>query len=207
MPYRRRPISPTYPAGDWTTWEASDQRFADHRPDVLTYISAPLTGNVTITGALSAVLFASTSGTDGDFIVKLIDVYPEDFEKPAWDPEKGPRRGQYGQSLNGYELPIAMEVCRGRYLASTEHPAPLTANRPTEWDISLRDHDHAFLKGHRIMVQVQSTWFPLIDRNPQKFVPSIYKAKAEDFVKATERVYSSAALPSHIVLPLMATAK
>ncbi|HEY2836026.1 MAG TPA: CocE/NonD family hydrolase [Rhizomicrobium sp.] len=206
VPYRRRPISPTYPAGDWTTWEASDQSFVDHRPDVLTYVSAPLDGNVTITGALSAVLFASTSGTDGDFIVKLIDVYPDDFQKPAWDPEKGPKRGQYEQSLNGYELPIAMDVRRGRYLASTEHPAPLAANRTTEWDIPLRDHDHVFLKGHRIMVQVQSTWFPLIDRNPQKFVPSIYQAKAEDFVKATERVYSSAAFPSHIVLPLVAGA-
>jgi uncharacterized protein len=153
------------------------------------------------------VLFASTSGTDGDVIVKLIDVYPEDFEKPAWDPEKGPKPGQYGQSLNGYELPIAMEVRRGRYLASNEHPAPLAANHTTEWDIPLRDHDHVFLKGHRIMVQVQSTWFPLIDRNPQKFVPSIYQAKAEDFVKATERVYSSPAFPSHIVLPLVVGAK
>ncbi len=207
VPYRSRPISPTYPAGDWTTWETSDQRFVDHRPDVLTYVSAPLDENVTITGALSAVLFASTSGTDGDLIVKLIDVYPDNFQKPAWDPEKGPKRGQYGQSLNGYELPIAMDVRRGRYLASYEHPAPLTANRTTEWDVPLRDHDHAFLKGHRIMVQVQSTWFPLIDRNPQKFVLSIYQAKSEEFVKATQRVYSTAAFPSHLVLPLVASEK
>ena len=207
VPYRRRPISPTYPAGDWTTWEASDQRFVDHRPDVLTYVSAPLEENVTVTGALSAVLFASTSGSDSDFIVKLIDVYPENLQKPAWDPDKGPKPAQYGQSLNGYELPIAMDVRRGRYLASYEHPIPLTPNRTTEWDIPLRDHDHMFLKGHRIMVQVQSTWFPLIDRNPQNFVPSIYQAKAQDFVKADQRVYSSAAFPSHIVLPMVAATK
>ena len=138
---------------------------------------------------------------------RIIDVYPEKFQKPAWDPDKGPKPSQYGQSLNGYELPIAMEVRRGRYLASYEHPSPLTPNRPTEWDIPLRDHDHVFLKGHRIMVQVQSTWFPLIDRNPQTFVSSIYHANPRDFVKATERIYSSATLPSHIVLPLVGAAK
>ena len=172
VPYRRRPISPTYPGGDWTTWEVSDQSFVDHRPDVLTYVSAPLTQDVTITGPLSAVLYASTSGTDGDFIVKVIDAYPQMLQKPSWNPDTGPKQGQYANSLNGYELPIAMEVRRGRYLASYEHPAPLIPNRPTEWGVSLRDHDHVFLKGHRIMVQIQSTWFPLIDRNPQKFVPS-----------------------------------
>lgn len=207
VPYRPRPISPTYPGGDWRTWEVSDQRFADHRPDVLTYVSAPLTQDVMITGPLSAVLYASSSGTDGDFIVKLIDVYPQVFQKRSWDPELGPKPGQYANSLNGYELPIAMDVRRGRYLATYEHPAPLTPNRPTEWDISLRDHDHVFLKGHRIMVQVQSSWFPLIDRNPQKFVASIYQAKPQDFVKATERVYSSPALPSHIVLPIFVAEK
>jgi len=199
VPYRRRPISPTYPAGDWRTWEVADQRFVEDRPDVLTYISAPLDHDVTITGPLSAELMASTSGTDGDFIVKLIDKYPEDAEKPAWDPEAGPKPGQYAQSMNGYELPIAMEVRRGRYLASYEHPHALVASQATKWPFSLRDHDHVFLKGHRIMVQVQSTWFPLIDRNPQKYVPSIYQATAADFVKATERVYES----SHITLPVM----
>jgi putative CocE/NonD family hydrolase len=205
VPYRRRPISPTYPGGDWTTWEVSDQSFVDHRPDVLTYVSAPLTQDVTITGPLSAVLYASTSGTDGDFIVKVIDAYPQMLQKPSWNPDTGPKQGQYANSLNGYELPIAMEVRRGRYLATYEHPAPLIPNRPTEWGVSLRDHDHVFLKGHRIMVQIQSTWFPLIDRNPQKFVPSIYQAKSQDFIKATQHVYSSPALPSHIVLPIVAT--
>jgi hypothetical protein len=203
VPYRQRPISPTYPAGDWRTWEAADQRFVDGRPDVLSFVSEPLEHNLTITGPLAANLFASTSGTDSDFVVKLIDVYPQDAQKNPWNPDEGPKPGQYAQSLNGYELPIAMEVRRGRYLTSYEKPQPLTSNKPAEWNISLRDHDHVFLKGHRIMVQVQSTWFPVIDRNPQKFVPSIYKATALDFVVATQRVYCSASLPSHLVLPVV----
>ena len=203
VPYRQRPISPTYPAGDWRTWEVADQRFVDHRPDVLSFMSDPLEHDLTITGPLAANLFASTSGTDSDFIVKLIDVYPQDAQKNVWDPEKGPEPGQYAQSLNGYELPIAMEVRRGRYLQSFETPHALVANKAIAWDVPLRDHDHVFLKGHRIMVQVQSTWFPVIDRNPQKFVPSIYKAAASDYVPATQRVYSSAAMPSHIVLPVV----
>ncbi len=203
VPYRQRPISPTYPAGDWRTWEMADQRFADHRPDVLSFVSAPLESDLTITGPLAASLFASTSGTDSDFVVKLIDVFPEDAQKNDWKAEAGPKPGQYAQSLNGYELPIAMEVRRGRYLNSFEHPQALKANEATEWEIPLRDHDHVFLKGHRIMVQIQSTWFPLIDRNPQKYVPSIYQATAADFVKATERVYCSPKMASHIVLPVV----
>jgi putative CocE/NonD family hydrolase len=203
VPYRQRPISPTYPAGDWRAWEVADQRFVDHRPDVLSYVSAPLEHDITVAGQLAAKLFASTSGSDSDFIVKLIDVYPDNAQKNDWDPEAGPKPGQYAQSLNGYELPIAMEVRRGRYLESFEHPHGLVPNKPIAWDVPLRDHDHVFLKGHRIMVQIQSTWFPLVDRNPQKFVPSIYKAEAGDFVPATQRVYSSAKLPSHIVLPVM----
>ena len=203
VPYRQQPISPTYPAGDWRTWEVADQRFVDHRPDVLTFISAPLDRDLAVTGALAANLFASTSGTDSDFIVKLIDVFPEDTQKNEWDAEAGPKPGQYAQSLNGYELPIAMEVRRGRYLRSFEHPQPLKSGEPTAWNIPLRDHDHLFLKGHRIMVQIQSTWFPIIDRNPQKFVPSIYQAKASDFVRATQRVYCSPQMPSHLVLPVV----
>jgi putative CocE/NonD family hydrolase len=203
VPYRQRPISPTYPAGDWRTWEVADQRFVDGRPDVLTFTSAPLEQDLTITGQVAADLFASTSGTDADFIVKLIDVYPENAQKNAWDPEVGPQPLQYARSVNGYQLPIAMEVRRGRYNASYEHPQPLTANKPIEWKIPLRDRDHVFLKGHRLMVQVQSTWFPVIDRNPQKFVPSIYAAKASDFVKATQRVYTTPGMASHIVLPVV----
>jgi uncharacterized protein len=203
VPYRTRPISPTYPAGDWRTWEVADQRFVTNRPDVATWVSQPLDHDVTVTGALSADLFASTSGTDSDFIVKLIDVYPQDAQANAWTPQAGPQPGEYAKSLNGYELPIAMEVRRGRYNHSYEHPQPLTPNQPDEYVIPLRDHDHVFLKGHRIMVQVQSTWFPVIDRNPQKFVPSIYAAKESDYVAATQRIYCSPQRPSHIVLPVI----
>jgi putative CocE/NonD family hydrolase len=203
VPYRQRPISPTYPGGDWRTWEVADQRFAEHRPDVLTYVSSPLDRDLIVTGSLSAELFASTSGSDADFIVKLIDVYPENAVKSDWNPEEGPKAGQYAQSLNGYELPVAMEVRRGRYLHSFEQPHALVPNQPEKWDVSLRDHDYVFLQGHRIMVQVQSTWFPVIDRNPQIFVPSIYKAQARDFQPATQRIYSNSEMPSHLNLPVM----
>ena len=203
VPYRQRPISPTYPGGDWRLWEVADQRFVDGRPDVLTYTSAPLDHDVTVTGALSATLFASTSGTDADFVVKLIDVYPDSAQTNAWDPGFGPPPNAYARSLNGYELPIAMEVRRGRFLESYETPHALVPNKPAEWAIPLREHDHVFLKGHRIMVQVQSTWFPIIDRNPQKFMPSIFDAKASDFVKATQRIYGSTVLPSHVTLPVV----
>lgn len=203
VPYRPRPISPTYPGGDWHSWEVADQRFVDHRPDVLTFVSAPLDHDVTITGPVSAQLYASTSGTDSDFIVKLIDVFPENAVKNPWNAESGPAPGAYAKSLDGYELPIAMEVRRGRFNASYEHPAPLEPNRPTLFPIPLRDRDHVFRKGHQIMVQVQSTWFPVIDRNPQKFTPSIYTATAADYVKARQRVYCSQGLPSHIELPIM----
>jgi putative CocE/NonD family hydrolase len=203
VPYRQRPISPTYPAGDWRTWEVADQRFVDGRPDVLTFVSAPLTEDLRITGEVTARLIAATSGTDADFIIKLIDVYPEDAQKNAWDANAGPSPGEYARSLNGYELPIAMEVRRGRYLKSYERSQPLVPNSPTEWTIPLRERDHVFLKGHRLMVHVQSTWFPLIDRNPQRFVSSIYQAKASDFVKATQRIYCSAPQPSRIILPVM----
>ena len=203
VPYRQRPISPTYPGGDWRTWEVADQRFVDGRPDVLTFVSAPLDHDLTVTGPLAATLFASTSGTDSDFVVKLIDVFPENAQKNGWDPGAGPKPGEYAKSLNGYELPIAMEVRRGRYLQSYEQPHPLPSNQVIEWSVPLRDHDHVFLKGHRLMVQIQSTWFPVIDRNPQKFVPSIYQAKAEDFTPATQRIYCTASKPSHVTLPVV----
>jgi uncharacterized protein len=203
VPYRQRPISPTYPGGDWRTWEVADQRFVDHRPDVLSFVSGPLEHDLTVTGPVSASLFASTSGSDSDFVVKLIDVFPDDAQSNPWVADEGPKPGQYAQSLNGYELPIAMEVRRGRYLESFEHAHPLKPNEPIRWEVPLRDRDHVFLKGHRIMVQIQSTWFPLIDRNPQKFVPSIYQATSSDFLPATQRVYCSSQLPSHIVLPVV----
>jgi hypothetical protein len=203
VPYRARPISPTYPAGDWRLWESQDQRFADHRPDVLTYTSAPLDHDLTVSGAVAAELYASTSGTDSDMVVKLIDVAPEDAQTPPWNEDAGPAPGQYAKTQNGYQLPIAMEVRRGRYLKSFEHATPLVANKPVKWDIPLRDRDHVFRTGHRIMVQVQSTWFPIIDRNPQTFVPNIAKAKASDFQKATQKVYDTPAMASRIVLPVV----
>ena len=203
VPYRQRPISPTYPAGDWRRWEVADQRFVDGRPDVATWTSRPLDRDLVVTGELSADLFAATTGTDSDFVVKLIDVYPENAQRNAWAADAGPAPGEYAKSLNGYQLPIAMEVRRGRYNTSYEHPQPLEANVPTEFRIPLRSHDHVFLKGHLLMVQVQSTWFPLIDRNPQRFVPSIYEAKAEDFVVATQKVFTSGAHASRIVLPVV----
>jgi uncharacterized protein len=200
VPYRERPISQIGEGAEWSTWEVADQRFVDHRPDVLSYVSAPLDQNVVITGPITAELFASTSGTDGDLVVKLIDVYPQDAQQTL---VTGPPPQEYVRSLNGYLLPIAMEVRRGRYNSSFEKPEPLTPNRPTKWVVPLRDHDHVFLAGHRIMVQIQSTWFPLIDRNPQTFVANIYQAGAEDFVKATQRIYASWELPSHIVLSVI----
>ncbi|HMD34566.1 MAG TPA: CocE/NonD family hydrolase [Vicinamibacterales bacterium] len=203
VPYRQRPISPTYPGGDWRTWEVADQRFVDGRPDVAVWTSAPLERDLTVTGELSAELFASTTGTDSDFVVKLIDIYPENAQAGAWNPDAGPAPGEYARSLNGYELPIAMEVRRGRYNGGYERPQPLVANQPTRFTVPLRNHDHVFLKGHRVMVQVQSTWFPLIDRNPQTFVPSIYAAKADDFVAATQRVYTSRSRASHVSLPVV----
>jgi putative CocE/NonD family hydrolase len=203
VPYRPRPISPTYPGGDWRYWESGDQRFVDHRPDVLSYVSEPLTDNLVVTGPVAAELFASTSGSDSDFIVKLIDVSPENQKTPPGSKEDGPLPGQYAQSPNGYELPIAMEVRRGRFLDSNEQPKPLTPNKARRWDIPLRDRDHVFLKGHRIMVQIQSTWFPLIDRNPQTFVPNIGKASAAAFVSATQKVYATPEMASRIILSVV----
>lgn len=194
VPFRERPISRTYPSQEWRWWEAADQRFVDHRPDVLSYVTEPLGADLTVTGDITATLMASTSGTDSDFVVKLIDVLPDDYE-----PVKAGALGDYPRTLNGYQFPIAMEVRRGRYLQSFERATPLVPNKVVAWDVPLRPHDHVFKKGHRIMVQVQSTWFPMIDRNPQKFVPNIYKAKPEDFQKATQRVCAG----SKVTLPVM----
>ena len=190
VPYRPRPIEPTYdPRGSgWSTWLVGDQRFAHLRPDVLSWETEPLAEDVTITGKIAARLYASTTGTDSDWVVKLIDVYPEDH--PA-EP-----------SMGGYQLMIANEVFRGRFRASFERPEPLVPGRVTDFTIDLHAADHRFLKGHRIMVQVQSTWFPLIDRNPQTFVENIFLAKASDYRPATQRVYRSKDHPSSVVLPV-----
>src|SRR5438876_2769950 len=181
-----RPIPPTYsPHGSgWPTWLVEDQRFVDDRPDVLTWQTEPLTEDVTVAGATTARLFVATTGTDGDWIVKLIDVYPEQYPK---DPK-----------LAGWELMVANDVLRARFRSSFVTPAPLTPNQVTPLTIDLHSQDYRFLKGHRIMVQVQSSWFPLIDRNPQTFVPSIFQARASDYRPATVRVSRSARWPSSI---------
>jgi uncharacterized protein len=185
VPYRPRPIELRT---GWRTWLVEDQRFVDHRPDVLTWRSDVLTDDVTVSGKIIANLFASTSGTDSDWVVKLIDVYPENYE-----PE---------QNMSGFQLMIAGDVFRGRYYKSFEKPEPLPANSPVKYQIAFPANDHTFEKGHRIMVQVQSTWFPIIDRNPQRFVSNIFLAKESDFQKATQRVFRSGQSASYIALPV-----
>jgi hypothetical protein len=193
VPYRPRPITPTYPHPDWKTWLVRDQRFADHRPDVLSWQTEPLTKDLVITGDITADLFASTSGTDSDWVVKLIDVFP-DNNSGNEDTET--------RELGGYQLMIAAEVFRGRFHDSFDRPMALPPNHPLEYKIDLHTNDHAFLKGHRIMVQVQSTWFPLIDRNPQTFVANIFWAKERDYVGAKQTIYRVPGKASCIVLPV-----
>jgi hypothetical protein len=198
VPYRPRPIPRVYPSVEWQIWLMQDQRFVDHRPDVLTYETEPLTNEVTVAGDIKADLFAATSGTDSDWMVKLIDVYPEGYQ-----PDAAQKLVTGDRNMSGYELIIADEVLRGRFRNSFEKPEAVPANQPEEYHLDLHTNDHVFLKGHRIMVQVQSTWFPLIDRNPQKFVPNIFEAKEADFQKATQRIYRSSSEASSIVLPVM----
>ena len=188
VPYRHRPVSPTYPTPPWREWLVEDQRFVHERPDVLSWEGETLTQDVAVVGDIVAHLFASTSGTDSDWIVKLIDVYPEEYPK---DPK-----------MAGYQLMVANEVFRGRFRNSFEKPEPLRANQALEYAIDLHTNNHRFLKGHKIMAQVQSTWFPLIDRNPQKFVPNIFRARESDYQRATQRVYRSRQYPTHIRLPV-----
>lgn len=189
VPYRQRPIELR---SGWTTWLVEDQRFVDHRPDVLTWSTEPLDADVVVSGKIIAKLFAATTGTDSDWIVKVIDVYPEKY---AADPKMG-----------GFQLMIAGDVLRGRYRNSFEKPEAIAAGAVVPYEIGFPANDHVFLKGHRIMVQVQSTWFPVIDRNPQRFVPNIFNAKDSDFQKATQRIYRSGRQASHISLPIMTTA-
>ena len=188
VPYRHRPIGPTYPGPGWPTWLLEDQRFVYLRPDVAAWQTEVLKDDVTVTGDIVAHLFASTSGSDSDWIAKLIDVYPEDYAE--------------GPKLAGWQLMIANDVFRGRFRRSFEKPEPMTPNQPTPITIDLHTNNHVFLKGHRIMVQVESTWFPIIDRNPQKFIPSIFAAEASDYQKASQRVYFMPGAASYIELPV-----
>jgi putative CocE/NonD family hydrolase len=186
VPYRPRPVRPTYPGPEWPTWMVQDQRFTQGRPDVLSYESDPLEEDLTVAGSMTVKLFGSTSGTDCDWVVRLIDVYPEDY--PA-DP-----------ALGGYQLLIAGEPVRARFRKSFEKPEPVKPDAVEEYTIDLNWGHHRFRKGHRVMVQVSSTWFPVIDRNPQKYVPNIYEAEDADFRPARQRVFRSPQFPSRVLL-------
>jgi putative CocE/NonD family hydrolase len=191
VPYRHRPIQATYfPGGSkWPTWLVEDQRFVNDRPDVLSWETGPLKADLTIAGEVAAHLFASTTGSDADWIVKLIDVYPQHYPE-NWD-------------LAGYQLMVSNEVFRGRYRQSFEKPEPISPNAVLEYSFSLHTQNYTFLKGHQIMVQVQSTWFPIIDRNPQTFVKNIFEARAEDFHKATQSIYRTSRFSSHVSVPVV----
>ena len=180
VPYRHRPMQSTYaPGSKWYTWLVEDQGFVTRRKDVATFSTAPLDHDLSITGEVVADLFASTTGSDADWVVKLIDVYPAD---------------------QNYELMVADEIFRGRYWKSFERPQPLTPGAVNDFRWSLHGVDHTFLKGHSIMVEVQSTWFPLYDRNPQTFVPNIMDAPKSAYKAETMTIYGSSEYPSHLEL-------
>ncbi|MFM6926194.1 MAG: CocE/NonD family hydrolase [Ferruginibacter sp.] len=190
VPYRTQPIEATYgPGSRWRPWQVEDQRFVYSRPDVASFTMDKLTDNITVTGKIKAHLFAATTGSDADWIVKLIDVYPD--------------LDSTNLSMSGYQLPVAMEVFRGRFRKSFSNPTAFTPGKPEEFVIDLHDINHTFKKGHRIMIQVQSSWFPVIDRNPQKYVPNIFEAKESDFIKATQTIFCNNQYATYIELPVM----
>jgi uncharacterized protein len=192
VPFSHRPTG----LAAWPFWLLEDQRFVDHRPDVLSWESDPLDHDVVLSGDVSAELYASTSGTDADWVVKLIDVYPDTpppDDRDALDT---------GPDLRGYELIIADEILRGRFRNGFEKPEPVAVDAVVRYAIDLHTNAHAFLRGHRIMIQVQSTWFPLYDRNPQRYVDNIFQARDEDFVAATQHVFRSREAPSSVVLSI-----
>lgn len=187
VPYLPRPVK--FSDSDaWRRWLVTDQRFVADRPDVLVYQTEPLTAPLHLAGAPVVNLLASTSGTDSDWVVKIIDVFPDEY----------PSRPEFG----GYQLPISLEIFRGRYRESFEKPAALESGRPLAYTFALPHANHVFQPGHRIMVQIQSTLFPLYDRNPQKFVPNIFLAAPGDYQKATQRIYRGGASGTFIELPV-----
>jgi putative CocE/NonD family hydrolase len=189
VPFVNATVS-TRPGGH-PSYMVEDQRFAASRPDVLVYRTDVLTEDVTIAGPIAPRLFVSTSGTDSDWIVKLIDVYPDDYP----DNEENPS----GVRMGGYQQLVRGEVMRGKFRNSLEKPEPFIPNEVTRVEFTIPDSLHTFRKGHRIMIQIQSSWFPLVDRNPQKFV-DIYSATEADFHKATQRVYRSGSRRSSVRL-------
>jgi uncharacterized protein len=193
VPYRARPSQPMGYTTEltWSQWLVDDQREASGRPDVLVYTSDVLTKPTKISGQPIANLIASTSGSDSDWVVKLIDVYPDEVASQP--------------NLGGYQLMISADIFRGRYRESLETPKPIASDKPLLYRFNLPNANHVFLPGHRIMVQIQSSWFPLYDRNPQTFVPNIFWAKPSDYRKATQHIYHSPDNSSFIELPLVST--
>ncbi|MGB7620875.1 MAG: CocE/NonD family hydrolase, partial [Terriglobia bacterium] len=191
VPFHARPIpSGNFDGGkSWREWLVTDQREAAGRPDVLAFVSDVLKSPMKISGQPLVHLVASTSGTDSDWVIKLIDVYPDEV---AAQPEMG-----------GYQLMVSADIFRGRYRESLETAKPIAADQPLSYSFALPTANHVFLPGHRIMVQVQSSWFPLYDRNPQNFVPNIFWAKPEDYRKAVQRIYHAPDQASFIELPLV----
>ena len=188
--YRPRPIVPVYsPGSTWSQWLVDDQREISGRPDVISYVTDVLTAPVKISGQPIVNLVASTSGTDSDWVVKVIDVYPDEV---AVDTPMG-----------GYQLMVSADIFRGRYRENLENPKAITPDKPLLYKWALPTANHVFLPGHRIMVQVQSSWFPLYDRNPQTFVPSIFWAKPGDYRKATQRLYHAPGQTSFVELPVV----
>ncbi len=191
VPYRHRPIQPTYSEGSqWFNWMTEDQRFVTDRKDVAVFKLPVLKKDLIVTGEVMADVFAATTGADNDLVVKLIDQYPDD--ETVSDPK-----------MRGYQLMTNEEIFRGRYLESFEKPTPLRSGSIHEYRFSLHDVDHVFKAGHTVMVEIQSTWFPLYDRNPQTFVPSIMTAKPEDYKPATITIYSDSEHDSTLQVPLM----
>jgi putative CocE/NonD family hydrolase len=192
VPYLPRPVR--FADGEaWRRWLVTDQRFVADRPDVLSYVTAPLTEPLRISGAPVAHLVASTSGSDSDWVVKLIDVFPD--EAPS-KPEMG-----------GYQLGVSMDIFRGRYREGVATAKAIAPNTPLSYTFVLPTANHVFLPGHRVMVQIQSSWFPLYDRNPQTFVPNIFFARPGDYVKATQRIYRADGAATSIELPVATGAK
>jgi uncharacterized protein len=191
VPFRARPSQPVGYSGrfTWSQWLVDDQREASGRPDVLAFVSEELRESAKISGQPVANIIASTSGTDADWVVKLIDVYPDEVE------------GQ--EEMGGYQLMVSADIFRGRYRESLETPKAITPDKPLIYRFHLPTANHVFLPGHRIMVQIQSSWFPLYDRNPQTFVPNIFWAKPGDYRKATQRIYHAPGQPSFVELPLV----
>lgn len=178
-----------------------DQRFASRRPDVVTFETAPLTENLTLAGPVIADLLVSLSSTDADFVVKIIDVFPDDFKYPDYTPQ--PSRGVGGSyPMGGYQMLVRGEIMRGKFRNSFETPAPFKPNKVEKVKFTLPDVAHTFEKGHRLMIQIQSSWFPIFDRNPQQFM-NIYEAKDSDFKKATIRVFHDAGNSSGVILPVV----